>query len=156
MKEIPVVLRTDQMLAPKQDFTASVMQQILVNQHLKGSARPFSETRSVELQESKVISFEDRRKPTPAPRAISSYLLRYASVAAVLMIMVGVGVYLNVVTGTGNGSSTQAAVSGAISGFATLVVESFQSPLLLVLGLVLATTIILSTWWYFRRSQTPR
>jgi anti-sigma factor RsiW len=169
MQEIPLALRTDRMLAPKPDFTAAVMQQLIINQHFKaGEQHPFRtesqttvtmvsmETTPPPVAAPKVVKLEEHRKAASFSRNRTNYLLRFSGAAAALLLIVGVGIYLNQLTGTGSQTSAQASVSSAISSYATMIVDSFQSPLILIVGIVLAVVIIVATWWYMRRSQTTR
>lgn len=166
MQEIPLALRTDRMLAPKPDFTASVMQQLVINQHFKASEQQTYRAENqttvtlVTLETAqpapKIVKLEDRRKVVTTSRNRANYMLRFSGMAAALLLIVGVGVYLNQFTGTGVQTAAQASVSSAISNYATMIVDSFQSPLVLIVGIVLAVIIIVATWWYLRRSQTTK
>ncbi len=162
MKDIPRALRTDQMLDPGPDFTAAVMQQIVIRHHLQnelktpfrpaesreGSAEP---VQTVEPTPDNLIDFQSRRAARKSP---ADYMLRFAAMAAALVFMMGLGVYF---TGSdGVDGSARTSLNGALAWFASLVVESVQDPVLLATGVVLAAAIIVLTWWYIRRSDNVR
>ncbi|NWJ44519.1 MAG: zf-HC2 domain-containing protein [Chloroflexi bacterium] len=152
MQEIPKALHTDRMLAPKEDFTAAIMQQIIINHHLSSSLGTTAQPETVR-KVAEVVPFDAARHKRAARASTTNYVLRFAAMAAVLMVMVGVGAYLNVLTGNGTGG-TQAAFGAAIGNFAGLLADSVQSPLILLLGVALTAGIIIATWWFIHRTQT--
>jgi len=158
MREIPTALRTDRMLAPRQDFTAIVMQQVVISQHFKvnnTSGRGGAATAEPETQNdvpAKVISLPERRSNRMTYKSPADYMLRFASMAAALVFIFGAGVY---VTGTSAvDNSTKATVSSAISDFAALLVDSVQSPPIVAVGVLLAAAIVVLTWWYIKRTTS--
>ncbi|MEI7556227.1 zf-HC2 domain-containing protein [Candidatus Chlorohelix sp.] len=152
MQEIPKALQTNRMLAPKEDFTAAIMQQIIIKHHLRSSLATTTQPETARKVD-EVVPFDAARHKRASNPSPTNYVLRFAAMAAVLMVMVGVGAYLNVLNGKGT-SGTQAAFGAAIGNFAGLLADSVQSPLVLLLGVALSALIIVATWWYLiRRTQ---
>ena len=179
MQQIPIALRTDRMIAPRPEFTTVVMQQLLVKQHFtKTEKSSFLEEAALHGKTSLATYHTEKSARTPfkiiplpassgkapvtrspkprySPQTPVAYLLRFASLAACLVVVVGVGVYFSNALGVVETTSAQATVSNAISSFAALVLDSFNSPLALLIGVALFLAIVITTWWFLKRTKRP-
>ncbi len=160
MRQIPTALRTDRMLAPRQDFTAIVMQQVVISQHVRGnnsSGRGGAATAEADIDSdmpAKIILLPERRTNRMTYKSPADYMLRFASMAAALVFLFGAAVYIIGTDSVDN--SAKATVSGAIGNFATLLVDSVQSPPIVAVGVLLAAAIVAVTWWYIKRPSRNR
>jgi hypothetical protein len=102
----------------------------------------------------KIISLPERRSSRMAYKSPADYMLRFASMAAALVFIFGASVYIIGTDGVDN--SAKATVSGAIANFATLLVDSIQSPPIVAVGVLLAAAIVVVTWWYIKRPSRNR
>lgn len=182
LKQIPVALQTDRMLAPKPEFTTLVMQRIIVKQQFGNTSSTFEAQFSslsysgtvqdgdddyetddedeedtdeddlapAQVQPISMADFARHRQANRAGRLASNYVLRFSSVAAALVMMVGVSLYA-----LGNFSSTPvdaptAAVYGSIKDFADNLRNALSSPLELVAGIAISAVILVSLWYLLR------
>lgn len=176
MQEIPQALQTDRMLAPRPEFTAMVMQRIVISAQLQSEggvqtrvrAEFRSETqytfRSPEAPESgspesnpkneaKILTLPRRAPVAPAPaKSPNVYVLRFASMAAALVMAVSVGIYaLQINDGTSSNLSANN-TTAAIGTFARTLTDAFQSPAELVLGVVIAIGVVVCLSYLFLRN----
>lgn len=146
MSQIPVALHADRMLTPHIEFTASVMQRVIVSEQVAA--------KTATVENFKVIPLESRRtKPHPIiANSIFQYSLRMASVAAVLVVFfVGLAA-----TGVGSVNEVQASVGAGINSFAITVQESLQNPLVLVVGITTTIALIAFFWWYMAKKPLKK
>jgi hypothetical protein len=104
-----------------------------------------SQVRPISLAE-----YSRDRQATRAGKLASSYVLRFSSVAAALVMMVGVGIYT-----LGNINSTPvdaptAAVYGSIKDFADSLRNALSSPLELIAGVAISALILFSLWYLLK------
>ncbi|MDB5079633.1 MAG: hypothetical protein JWP00_1557 [Chloroflexi bacterium] len=179
LKQIPMALHTDRMLAPKPEFTTLVMQRIIVKQQFgdnnhsselhytsfsfNESAHEDDEDDELEPEESAEDELESAH-PQPISLAnyardrhisrtsqiASNYVLRFSSVAAALVMMVGVSLYA-----FGSFSNTAvdaptAAVYGSIKDFADNLRNALSSPLELAAGIAISGVILVGLWYLLR------
>lgn len=155
LKEIPVALRTDRMLAPQTDFTKLVMQRIIVREQVAN--RIEREIESVEVVVSRARTGNQVAQPTAKVVSLADYkakrakrpyeyILQFSSVAAVLVVMVAAGI---VATGSANNSGA-AAVYGAITGLGENIRGVFSNPGELALGLAVTGIVLIGLWYIFR------
>jgi predicted anti-sigma-YlaC factor YlaD len=147
MKQIPLALQADHMLAPHADFTVTVMHRLVAHEQVAKQATTGLEERP------KVVSLEAARN-NHASRSVFQYSLRLASMAAVFVVFfVGVAAM-----GGGSVNGVQANISAGINTFALTVVESLQNPVVLVVGVAVTVLLIAFFWWYLvkKPSHKPR
>jgi len=184
LKQIPSALQTDRMLAPKPEFTTLVMQRIIVKQQFGNPTQSFEaqytsysytesdqdeddyetdddedetgedDIASAQVQPISMANYARDRQINRAGRLASNYVLRFSSVAAALVMMVGVSLYA-----LGNFSNTPvdaptAAVYGSIKDFADNLRNALSSPLELVAGIAISAIILVSLWYLLRTVRT--
>ena len=172
MQEIPQALQTHRMLAPHPEFTAVVMQKIVITSQLQtknGLAATLttefrSETRTFRTanpapaekkpsekapeQEAKILNlFRPETKPT---KAAGAYVLRFSSMAAALVVAVGIGIYA---LQPGLNTPASVSTSEAIGFFAHTLTDAFQSPVEIVLGAIITAGLVVALWLAFRTSS---
>lgn len=90
------------------------------------------------------------RQINRAGNLASSYVLRFSSVAAALVMMVGVGIYaLGNINNTPVDAPT-AAVYGSIKDFADSLRNALSSPLELIAGVAISAVILFSLWYLLK------
>jgi hypothetical protein len=177
LQEIPTALQTDRMAAPRPEFTAMVMQKVVITAQfqrdgsveVQGRAEFRSETQytfrgtatseqnQASRSETKVLEFPFLRRATtitarPA-KAPGVYLLHFASVAAALVIMVGIGVY-TFQFGTGSAPTETAAYTNVvITSFAQNLTETVQSPVEVLIGVAVTFAVVVCLWFFFLRTR---
>ncbi len=184
LKQIPMALQTDRMLVPKPEFTTLVMQRIIVKQQFGNQTSTFeahytsisfsgstaaqdeddfeaddpAENDEVEdaahTQPISMANYARDRQISRAGQLASSYVLRFSSVAAALVMMVGVSLYV-----LGNFSNTPvdaptAAVYGSIKDFADNLRNALSSPVELVAGIAISAVMLVSLWYLLRTVRT--
>jgi len=97
-----------------------------------------------------LAEFARDRQVNRAGKMASSYVLRFSSVAAALVMMVGVGIYA-----LGNLNNTPvdaptAAVYGSIKDFADSLRNALSSPLELFAGVAISVIILFSLWYLLK------
>lgn len=105
---------------------------------------------SSEVRPISIAEFARNRQVNRAGKLASSYVLRFSSVAAALVMMVGVGIYA-----LGNFSSTPvdaptAAVYGSIKDFADSLRNALSSPLELLAGVAISAVVLFSLWYLLK------
>jgi hypothetical protein len=105
---------------------------------------------SAQTQPISMANYARDRQVSRAGQLASSYVLRFSSVAAALVMMVGVSLYI-----LGNFSNTPvdaptAAVYGSIKDFADNLRNALSSPLELVAGIAISAVILVSLWYFLR------
>lgn len=181
LKQIPVALHIDRMLAPKPDFTTLVMQRIIVKTQFGDQSQSFEaqytslsfsssspdedeedldeeedagdtedDLESAQVRPISLAEFSRDRQVTRAGRLASSYVLRFSSVAAALVMMVGIGIYaLGNINNTPVDAPT-AAVYGSIKDFADSLRNALSSPLELIAGVAISAVILFSLWYLLK------
>ncbi len=184
LKQIPVALQTDRMLVPKPEFTNLIMQRIIVKQQFGNQTSTFEAQYTsisfsgfpstqdeddyeaddpaenaeaedtVHTQPISMANYARDRQISRAGQLASSYVLRFSSVAAALVMMVGVSLYV-----LGNFSNTPvdaptAAVYGSIKDFADNLRNALSSPVELVAGIAISAVILVSLWYLLRTVRT--
>ena len=97
-----------------------------------------------------MAEFSRNRQVTRPGRLASSYVLRFSSVAAALVMMVGVGIYaLGNINNTPVDAPT-AAVYGSIKDFADSLRNALSSPLELIAGVAISAVILFSLWYLLK------
>lgn len=109
---------------------------------------------SAQVQPISMAEFARNQQVKNPGRVASNYVLRFSSVAAALVMMVGVSLYA-----LGNFSNTPvdaptAAVYGSIKDFADQLRNALSSPLELVAGIVISAVILVSLWYLLRTVRT--
>ena len=161
-QEIPTALRTDRMLAPRPEFTTTVMQRIIVTQQQNRLGENRLNTASLILYQAgkttkphpKVLPFEGGKFGNKSLRTSSAYMLRFGSLAALLIVTIGIAFFFSN-TGTG-ANGIQTSVNTGISSFATLITDSLQNPMIFVPGIALTIVLIFTTWKFIQRSRHTR
>jgi hypothetical protein len=104
-----------------------------------------SQVRPISLAE-----YSRDRQANRAGKLASSYVLRFSSVAAALVMMVGVGIYtLGNINNTPVDAPT-AAVYGSIKDFANSLRNALSSPLELIAGVAISAIILFSLWYLLK------
>lgn len=109
---------------------------------------------SARTQPISMVNYARDRQVSRAGQLASSYVLRFSSVAAALVMMVGVSLYV-----LGNFSNTPvdaptAAVYGSIKDFADNLRNALNSPFELVAGIAISAVILVSLWYFLRTLRT--
>jgi len=168
MEEIPTALQTDRMLAPRPEFTKVVMQQVIVRQQIspriegtwvQSVSSQISDVPATGSEEANKLSFNKmvslEGRSSYRPKTASTYVLRFSSLAAVVVVMITLGVY--VLAGPSSDlPNTTAAVYGGIQGFADTVRNALSNPLDVLIGGVLAVVVMVSLWYYVTRPNRTR
>ena len=173
MKQIPEVLQTDKLLAPSEDFTKQVMQRVVMQQVVvrrdgdrASSFTSYTSTRvttyvNAEPRQAKPLETADEkldddpsakkfqiinldsqrnlRRPMPG-----TYLLRFTSAAAAMVLCFGFVAYISALNGTMNVTSDSS--GRAVMAFADLLTSSFSSPWEVAIGSIVAAIIIVTLW----------
>lgn len=174
MQEIPQALQTDQMLAPRPEFTTMVMQRIVITSQLQNQngvrTKVRSEFRSETrytfrgeggnstgknpTNEAKIIGFpsaEERQARQVSSKSPGIYVLRFSSMAAALVVAVGIAIYsLQVSAGAPTGVSASA--SYGITLFAQTLTDAFQSPAEILIGGLVALALVVTLGYYLLRN----
>jgi len=183
LKQIPVALQTDRMLAPKPEFTTLVMQRIIVKQQFGEQSQSFEaqytalsfssaaldedddeddfeeedDTQDAEddlepntVRPISMAEFARNRQVNRAGKLASSYVLRFSSVAAALVMMVGVGIYTLGNINNAPVDAPTAAVYGSIKDFADSLRNALSSPLELLAGVAISAVILFSLWYLLK------
>ncbi len=168
MQEIPLALQTDRMLAPQPEFTALVMQRIVITTQLQTQGGVQTETRefrstttfrSSEAAQSqsdevpsqnqmKLLAFPTSTAQTRPGPAV--YALRFSAMAAALVLAFGIGIYT---LQLGVTSQATVSVNESIGWFAATLTSAFQSPPEFLLGVVAALALAAALWLYFLRNN---
>ncbi len=176
LKEIPQALQTDRMLAPRPEFTAIVMQQIVIRSQFQTQGGVQTSVRT-EFRSETHISFRNTEATKPEnsdpnpkneakimllpqrpaaslrpAKAPGAYVLRFSSMAAALVLAVAIGIYALQIAPDPSASTT-ASTSSAVSFFATTLTAAFQSPPELLLGFLVASALLVTLWFVFRSSD---
>jgi hypothetical protein len=167
MKEIPLALQTDRMLVPRPEFTAMVMQKIVITSQFQSDGKvqtavrtetryTFRNTEEHTLEkitpqnDLKILTLPRREVSLPRPiKSPGVYLLRFSSLAAALVLAVGVGIYSLQISASGASAST----SEGIALFARTLIEAFQSPAEVLLGVVITVALVIVLWFVFRTND---
>jgi hypothetical protein len=113
-----------------------------------------SDLTSTQVQPISMAEFARDRQVNRAGRVASNYVLRFSSVAAALVMMVGVSVYALGNFGSTPVDAPTAAVYGSIKDFADNLRNAFSSPLELAAGVAISAVILISLWYLLRSVRT--
>ena len=160
MKEIPQALQTDRVLVPRPEFTAMIMQQVVIKTQLQNSNGTQTSVKTKFQTETRYTSRNAEEHLIPSaklltlPRSTKSpgaYVLRFSSLAAALVLAVGVGIY-TLQIGLGSASGASASTSEGIALFARSLIDAFQSPAEVLVGTIIAAALLIVLWFFFRKS----
>ncbi len=164
LEELPTVLHTDRILAPRPEFTRVVMQQVIIRQQIgvlltKNDPNSVSKPTTTAFQAStpatRASLAPNLTRPARSFKPTSAYVLRFSAMAAALVVVISVGVF-TLAQSPGQLSDTSAAVYGAVQGFADTLRSALSNPLELVVGLLVAAVIMFGLWYYLARPNTSR
>ncbi len=115
-----------------------------------GTDEPENDLESGQVLPISMAEFARDRQLNRAGKLASSYVLRFSSVAAALVMMVGVGIYaLGNINNTPVDAPT-AAVYGSIKDFADSLRNALSSPLELLAGVAISAVILFSLWYLLK------